>query len=376
MCCTLFLLSALPAFTTTDTLYAQTEWKDRYVTLATQDQLNPQLARPAQEDFTVIVWEDERNGEKDIYAQMIENETGLAVWDPIDGVAVCTDAGMQRNPRAAYDSLGGVIIVWEDYRHRSTGPVTDSTVCELYAHRLVLSTGLRDGNWSSQPEGVPVCVQTLAIARDVCIVGTTDGAYIAWTDYRNSNGYPAYKNRDVYMQYLLSQSGSYPAGASWQANGINVTAPNPCPVFNDSCDQQHPDIALDFAQRTAYGKYGAIVVYEDNRADPWQIYSDNIGADGTNLWGYDLRVATSPVQNQHWPRVASTGVEGDPRHGVVIAWEDYRNYYSPQRIDVFAQNVTLLGVRAWDTTGVALCTADSSQSRVRIAARDDLAMAV
>jgi hypothetical protein len=94
----------------TASMQAQTEWKDRYVSIDVGDQLNPSIARPAQDDFTVIVWEDEREGEKDIYAQKIDNASGLPLWKPYDGVPVCTASGVQRNPVAGYDSLGGVLI--------------------------------------------------------------------------------------------------------------------------------------------------------------------------------------------------------------------------------------------------------------------------
>src|SRR5690606_10053036 len=97
---------------------AQTEWKDRPVTHTKEDQRAPSAARPAQPDFTIVVWEDLRdNGNGyDIYMQKIDTQTGLPLWLEPDGVPVCMAPGDQRNPRAAYDSLGGVIIAWEDGR--------------------------------------------------------------------------------------------------------------------------------------------------------------------------------------------------------------------------------------------------------------------
>ena len=362
---------------TTVMLNAQTQYKDPFVTLAPLAQSNAQIARLTNDEYTVIVWEDERSGTKDIYAQKIEHTTGLALWDPIDGVAVCTAEGVQRNPRAAYDSLGGVIIVWEDFRARQGAPITDTTTSEIYAHRISLTNGLLDGNWSSQPDGVPVCAGTNAIARDVCIVGTTDGAYMAWTDYRNSSGYPHYHNRDVYIQYMLTGTGSYPSGYNWVTNGISVTVPHPCPAWNDTCDQQHPDITLDYAGRTQLRKYGAIVVYEDNRDDPWQIYADNIGADGSNLWRYDLAVAPNATSggDQLDPRIGSTGSAGMPHLGAVVTWRDDRDWLSTGW-DIYAQRITHLGASAWASAGLAVCTAAETQRRQRIAVRDDLAMIV
>jgi hypothetical protein len=209
--------------------------KDRYGTLAVGDQLNPSIARPAQDDFTVIVWEDERDGEKDIYAQKIDNASGLPLWKPYDGVPVCTNAGVQRNPVAGYDSLGGVIISWEDFRTRQNAPIVDSTASEVYAHRIRLTDGSCDPTWDPTPGGIAITMNTNAIARDVRIAGTPDGAFITWTDYRNSSGYPSYIGKDVYIQYILSPTATWPAGGSWVANGINVAA-------QSGGDERRPDI--------------------------------------------------------------------------------------------------------------------------------------
>jgi hypothetical protein len=56
--------------------FGQVEWKDRHLTLAINDQNNPSVARPSNPDYTIAVWEDEREteGQKQIYIQKIDNE--------------------------------------------------------------------------------------------------------------------------------------------------------------------------------------------------------------------------------------------------------------------------------------------------------------
>jgi hypothetical protein len=346
---------------------AQVEWSSRYVTLATADQVNPSVAKPPNPEYTVIVWEDRRSDTSDIYAQMIESNTGLAMWDPIDGVPVCTAVGAQRNPRAAYDSLGGVIIVWEDYRDRYNSEVLDTTVMDIFAHRIILSSGQLDANWSANPDGVPVCVRTGQRARGPRIAGTTDGAYITWTDFRNSTGHPNYYNRDVYIQYLLASTGSHPSGYTWVSNGINVTIADPCPERENQCDQQNPDIVVDFSVATQLNRYGAIVVHEDDRSDPWQIYADNIGADGSNRWGYDLHVAPHLQAEQIDPHIASTGSSGKPHLGAVVTWQDTREWIYTEE-DLYAQLIRVNGAVGWSQSGEAVCTADLAQRRPRITA--------
>jgi hypothetical protein len=350
-------------------LQAQIQYKDPYVTLAGGDQVRPVIAKPSQEDYVVIVWEDDRS--HGIYAQMIETETGLPLWDPIDGVAVCTENGLQRNPKAAYDSLGGVIIVWEDFRSRHNSPVTDTTVSEIYAHRIILSTGMLDANWSGAPDGVPVCTGTDANARDVCIVGTTDGAYISWTDYRNSAGYPSYANKDVYVQYLLSATGSYRPGYNWVQNGVRIAWADPY-----GNEQQTPDITLDYVRRTGLHAYGALVVYEDSRNDAWQVFANNIGADGSDLWQMDLSVAPyaySSFDHQWEPKIAATGVPGNAHLDAVVTWRDERDN-NLQTGDIYAQRISHTGARLWALSGLPVCTAAEEQKRQRIAAKGNYAM--
>jgi hypothetical protein len=336
------------------TAFAQTQWKGRYVETALLDQVNPQVAKPPNADFTVIAWEDRRNGNSDIYAQMIENNTGLAMWEPIDGVPVCTAVGAQINPRAAYDSLGGVIIVWEDYRDRHDTQISDTTVMDIFAHRIILSNGQLDANWSSNPDGVPVCVRTGQRSRGPRIVGTTDGAYITWTDFRNSSGEPLYQNRDVYVQYLLSATGSYPGGYNWISNGIAVTA-------NDD-DQQNPDITLDYSVDTQLGRYGAFIAYEDNQTGGvFYINSTRTLADGSSPWAPVCLDCNGPEQLH--PCIAPLGISGRPFRGAVVAWETWLNSMG-NLSDVFARNIKLDGQLDW---GSVVCDAAGEQIRPRMA---------
>jgi hypothetical protein len=67
----------------------------------------------------IITWQDRRYGgpygPDDIYAQKINN-SGVLLWDK-DGVPICTAAGNQSNPCIICDGVGGAIIVWQDTRN-------------------------------------------------------------------------------------------------------------------------------------------------------------------------------------------------------------------------------------------------------------------
>ena len=60
----------------------------------------------------LIVWEDWRNGNQDVYAQRIDGN-GNPVWAP-NGVPVYQGDGDQYDPFLATDSAGGAIYAWWD----------------------------------------------------------------------------------------------------------------------------------------------------------------------------------------------------------------------------------------------------------------------
>ena len=161
------------AFVTTTAL-SQVEYMNNYVCIDSLEQFTPVVALPAQDDSTVFVW---INGEEDsttIYAQKVDNASGLPQWEPYDGVPVCTVLGHKRNLVAVYDTMGGVIIGWEDYRHRIGAPLyADSTSTEIFAQRLFLHAGDQDPNWNtggSESVGIPICEGTNAPARHLRMV--------------------------------------------------------------------------------------------------------------------------------------------------------------------------------------------------------------
>lgn len=63
-------------------------------------------------DGMIATWKDRRSGNYDIYAQRLST-SGSPQWT-INGVAICTASGTQKNPNIIEDKTGGAIIAWED----------------------------------------------------------------------------------------------------------------------------------------------------------------------------------------------------------------------------------------------------------------------
>ncbi|MFC1932061.1 hypothetical protein ACFLXU_00285, partial [Chloroflexota bacterium] len=107
-----------------DDIYAQrvdasgsTLWADNGTAICTttgsQDQ--PQIVSDGS-GGAIIVWYDYRsNSTYDVYAQRI-NDSGIAQWTD-NGTAICTEIDDQEYPKLVPDASDGAIIVWQDYRN-------------------------------------------------------------------------------------------------------------------------------------------------------------------------------------------------------------------------------------------------------------------
>jgi hypothetical protein len=177
---TMVLLSMLLPPTlliTTNPLTAQVEWKDRYVTITPEEDINNAVAMPADDSCTVVVWQhwNANNASWDIMAQKVDNKYGLARWynnPDVNGIIVCSADNDQVAPRAAYDGQGGVIVVWQDYREDSKNEIS-----HIYAQRILYHEGMVDPSWPI--DGNPVAPKGEEHEERPRIVGTIDGAYIS-----------------------------------------------------------------------------------------------------------------------------------------------------------------------------------------------------
>lgn len=317
------------------------------IAAATGDQLSPRLV-PSGANGAIIVWQDERvGGNHDIYAQRIDAD-GVVAW-ATDGVAVSTAASHQFSPTLATDGSDGAIIVWEDYRSGSH--------YDVYAQRLD-SAGAPQ--WTA--DGLAVTTAAGNQHVPVIVADGSNGAFIAWQDYRSGN-------YDIYVQ-RLDANGS----AQWQADGVVVTdaggnqispqlvlsgssgiilawedyrngnadiygqrvdnsggmkwAANGVPVNAANSDQRAPQLVADNAG-------GAVVVWEDHRTDAnTDIYGQRLNAEGTAIWTGNGLAVSSATGNQRVPRAVADGYGG-----AVAIWEDARN----ANADIFAQAISANG---------------------------------
>lgn len=132
------------------------------------------------EGGAIIAWQDQRNGNHDIYAQRI-NASGEMQW-ATDGVAITIASNNQSLPVAISDNAGGIIITWWDYRSDAFG--------DIYAQRLNAS-GIP--LWGDN--GTAVCTVSGYQEFPVLASDGDKGAIIAWSDKRNGEHYDIYAQR-------------------------------------------------------------------------------------------------------------------------------------------------------------------------------------
>ncbi len=263
------------------------------------DQYQPRIASGRNGDM-VVVWTDKRNGESDIYYQIIDTSgikdgANRKLNDDIN-------SSIQMEPAVAAFSSGHYLSVWKDYRNGEYpfGP-------NIYAS-IMDSSGF-ENNFNVTTELTNVICES----PDAAVL-KSGSAVVVWADYRNNNW-------DIYGR-RISSAGA-PIGSSFKINSETIVS------------QQHsPHVA-------ALGGGGFVVVWYDNRLGNddifFQRFDSLAAAVGGNIRaGDDLTGA-----KQAFPDVAADG-----RGRFYVGWIDWRNGVYPANPDVY--------LRRFDSTGTAL----------------------
>ena len=251
-------------------------------------QLRPDITIKENGDF-IIAWEDERNGDRDIYLQryLIDGSTlgnNFFIEDTTD-----TD---QRNPSIENDLLGNFVVCWEDLR---------VSFFEIYAQRF---------SYDAIPIGNNIIVSTdtgimYQYQYNSEITVSRNGNFnIAWQDHRS--GF----NGDIYAQSFLNDGNRI---------GDNF-------IVNDdvgSENQNSPSIAKDSSDNF-------IITWIDFRNNQEDIYAQRFSSDGTALGNNFIVSDDTLEQNIHYSPNIAIDTEGN----FVITWTDYRLGFCS---DIFAQ---------------------------------------
>ena len=284
----------------------------------------------------VIVWNDYRSGNKDIYGQLY-NATGV----PIDTNFLINDDGgayYQNDVYCSMDSAGNFVVVWLDLRdgpYRIYGQIYDTTGTPVGSNiRLDENTGpgyqynpsvSTNGNqfivaWEDSRndrsiykrrfamDGTPVTGETEV--NDVNGTRRQDypsvdmningNGVIVWRDYREPQG--------IYFA-MLNSNGDTTGGNKWVATGYG-----------------YPGLSVN-------NNGSFIITYDYNQNIYFRMYSSS----GDTIGPIKI-VNDTTYGSRDYPNI-----DADSANNFVISWYDYRNGNS----DIYAQKFTSTG----DTIG-------------------------
>ncbi|MEK7706357.1 MAG: hypothetical protein AAB426_15455, partial [Myxococcota bacterium] len=198
----------------------------------------------------LVVWEDTRSGDIDIYGARVQAADGTVL--DASGIVVATGGSDQYAPAVAYDATN-YFVAWTDYAWDVSvqgARVRASDGSVLDALGIAIASGVDE-------QAVP----TLACDGASCLV--------AWTEYHTGTG------NDVFGIRLSTADGS----------ALDSTK---IPIVAVSNHQDHPAVVYD---GTRY-----VVLWQDARSGTYHVYGARMdGADGTVLDASGFAVSEEAV---------------------------------------------------------------------------------
>ncbi len=225
----------------------------------------------------LIVWQDDRNGDRDIYAHRyysngVPAPKNLKINDDIG-------SSTQWNPSLAADVNGNFVIVWEDYR---------SGHAEIYGQRFN-TNGIKQGaNFIINDDASNADQRNPTVGMD------DDGNFIvAWRDGRKGEG-------DIYAQYFKADGALI--GTNYKVNDDGAGS-----------DQWYPSVAMNAAG-------SAVIVWFDKRNKLEEIYAQRYGKEGI-AEGNNFKVnENKAINKRRSPRVSI-----DSNGNLAVVWQDSSN---------------------------------------------------
>ncbi len=274
-------------------------WAEDLAVTTANNQNNPDIAVDS-DCYSYIAWQDDRNGNQDIYLDKI-NAAGASLWLGSKKVETENNSADQSNPVIAINaSSTAIYLVWQDTRNDAG---------DIYAQTLDLS-----GSQVWMPETQFNLSALGAQSLPALAIDNEEAIYGAWQD--DSSG------RSQIMLQKIDAGGNI----VWTAGDVRAGV-------DASAEQQNVKIAFDDFNNYIY------VIWQDQRLGYWHIYLQKFDLDGNRIWVEDKRVdgATDIVDARN-PDLAI-----DYGGNVFAVWNDNRFGTN----DVFIQKISGEGNRNW-----------------------------
>ncbi len=270
-------------------------WNPDLALTASNNQNNPDVAVDA-ECHIYVAWNDDRNGNQDIYFDRY-TATGTDAWGGAKKVNVAAQNADQTFPQVVVNaSATAEYLVWQD---------ASADAGDIYARKF-------------DPAGTVVWASEVRINSDIgtatqslpaVALDADENLLFLWHDNRNGNN-------DIFAQ-------------KFSPDGVRLWSPDKRMNTDSGASEQIiPAFAL--------GGAGTIsAVWEDYRNGNADVYAQRYDANGTPRWGQDVRVnGDAGTSAQGDPSIASAG-DGT----IWIVWEDNRNGTN----DIYLQKLATSG---------------------------------
>ncbi len=269
--------------------------------------------------FTLITWSDARNGDQDIFAQLLD-PGGSPQWQP-GGVCIASSDGPQQDPYVIDDLKGAWIIAWKDYR-------SDYDPTQRNAGELCVQKIDAQGNPMWNVNGVRVCP------------GYTSTEYPVYELLPDGDGGCTISFTNEYDEIIVQRI-DMDGELLWDESGI-VVAENVLVWRMDVASDQEGGLFLCWI----YGSGNS------------EVYAQHISFEGEGLWceaGEGIPVSDIVLN----PPIMAICRDG--AGGAFIAWENQLEGWI-----ICGQHVDQDGELVWDESGVQLMEDQGSQQRPKL----------
>lgn len=245
-----------------------------------------------------FTWIDRRNPFHDVYGQHLDRD-GTPLW-PANGKKLNQQAEGSTEPNLVSDGAGGAIITWFDFRnHPMSGDAYYSSGRDIYAVH-VDSAG--QDIWSPAEQQLVAGTAVALIGGVKMLSDSQGGAILAWLDNRNQN--TAVRDKKEIHAQRINGTGQ----PLWSPGGVKVLAA----VSWDLIPALIPD-----------SDGGALFAWQDKRFGSFDIFLQQLKADGTLRWESGGIWAHSGTKDQTDPYLVPLG-----GNRLAITWNDESNFYT------------------------------------------------
>ncbi|TKJ32106.1 hypothetical protein CEE39_06280 [bacterium (candidate division B38) B3_B38] len=284
------------------------------IAVAGNNQREPRVAYNSTDNTYLVVWEDQRSGDWQIYGQRINADGSLLG----SNIAIFAQPYPTRYPDVAYSSTSNYwLVVWQ-YDYYGDWDI---------AQRRVNSDGSLAANTYNVSQTTGSAQQYPRVAYN----STENNFCVVWQDGRNA----ATHEYDVYSRIVTG-------------NEAPTTLENA--VVHNYYDQKKPSIAY------LPSVNGYLVAWEEEcnlSISGWDIWCYRVNKDGLSVGAWvDV---TSASNSQRRPKVAANTTDNN----FLVVWQDYR---STSHFDIYGQRMSSADTPAKVGSEIGICTELADQS--------------